>query len=259
MKITTGKKAKPRKLLVYGVPGVGKSTFAAGSSRPIFWATEQGLDDIGPDRLTIDTVQDMTDARNYTVEHADEYDTLVIDGCTGFNDLMLSIVCEPGQAIEDAGEFGKGQGRLLEQWKLYYHRIVNVAESCNMHLVLVAHSEVITFRNPQGDDFDQFAPLLPKRVRAYIRAELDEILFAQYKLRTITEKGDFGRKVTKPIEGGPPERIIVAQDKPACQAKNRLDIEGTLPLTWKAYADKWPAAETTKPTTQTTTTKKASK
>ena len=254
MKIQTGKKAKPRKLLIYGVPGVGKSTFAAGSSRPIFWATEQGLDDIGPDRLTIDTVQDMTDARNYTVEHADEYDTLVIDGCTGFNDLMLSIVCEPGQAIEDAGEFGKGQGRLLEQWKLYYHRIVNVAESCNMHLVLVAHSEVITFRNPQGDDFDQFAPLLPKRVRAYIRAELDEILFAQYKVRTVTNAGEFGRKVTKTVEGGKPERIFIAQDRAACQAKNRLGIETELPLDWKEYAAHWPTK-----TQATTTTKKASK
>ena len=44
--ILTGKQTKPRRTMVYGIHGVGKSTFASQAPRPIFIQTEEGLNGI---------------------------------------------------------------------------------------------------------------------------------------------------------------------------------------------------------------------
>lgn len=45
-KIQTGRSNRPPRLLVYGVEGIGKSTFAAHAPNPIFIQTEDGLDEL---------------------------------------------------------------------------------------------------------------------------------------------------------------------------------------------------------------------
>jgi len=44
--IRCGRDPAPRRAMTYGIQGVGKSTFAAGSEQPIFIQTEDGLADI---------------------------------------------------------------------------------------------------------------------------------------------------------------------------------------------------------------------
>src|SRR5690606_28999732 len=44
--ITCGKRPAPRRCMIHGVQGVGKSTWAATSERPIFIQTEDGLGEI---------------------------------------------------------------------------------------------------------------------------------------------------------------------------------------------------------------------
>ena len=46
MKILKGRQVKPRRVLLYGQEGVGKSTWAAMAPRPIFLDFEDGLGDI---------------------------------------------------------------------------------------------------------------------------------------------------------------------------------------------------------------------
>ena len=44
MKITTGPQPGPQRCLITGVPGVGKSTFAAGAPDALFLQLERGVD-----------------------------------------------------------------------------------------------------------------------------------------------------------------------------------------------------------------------
>ena len=62
--IVKGKTRRPRRVMLYGSHGIGKSTWAAGAPNPIFLATEDGQDDIGVDRTPL--------IRNFTVTNPDK-------------------------------------------------------------------------------------------------------------------------------------------------------------------------------------------
>ncbi|MFN9292481.1 MAG: AAA family ATPase, partial [Planctomyces sp.] len=46
VKITTGKKAVPRRVMLYGTHGIGKSSWAAQAPGVLFLNVEDGLNDI---------------------------------------------------------------------------------------------------------------------------------------------------------------------------------------------------------------------
>ena len=50
MQVIRGRQAKPRRVLLYGQEGVGKSTWAAASPKPIFLDFEDGLNDLDVDK-----------------------------------------------------------------------------------------------------------------------------------------------------------------------------------------------------------------
>ena len=53
--IQRGRQPKPPRVLLYGVEGIGKSTFGSEAPKPIFIQTEDGLDEIDCDRFPLAT------------------------------------------------------------------------------------------------------------------------------------------------------------------------------------------------------------
>ena len=53
--IQHGRQPKPPRVLLYGVEGIGKSTFGSEAPQPIFVQTEDGLDEIDCDRFPLAT------------------------------------------------------------------------------------------------------------------------------------------------------------------------------------------------------------
>ena len=57
--ITRGRSSAPRRLMLYGTHGVGKSTFASCAPQPIFIQTEDGLGGIECDKFPLTTTFDQ--------------------------------------------------------------------------------------------------------------------------------------------------------------------------------------------------------
>ena len=77
---TTGRQTRPRRLMLYGVHGIGKSTFAAESPNAVFLPTEDGIADIDCESYPLSSCFDQF--MHYLQElHDEEHDrsTLVID------------------------------------------------------------------------------------------------------------------------------------------------------------------------------------
>ena len=51
LKVSKGKRQKPRRMFVYGPPGVGKSTFASMAPDSLFIPLEDGVDNLDVSRL----------------------------------------------------------------------------------------------------------------------------------------------------------------------------------------------------------------
>jgi len=82
--VQRGKVAAPRRVLLYGTHGIGKSTFGSMAERPIFIQTEDGLGGIDCERFPLaEKFEDVLAAMAelYTGEH--DYRTVVVDSLVG--------------------------------------------------------------------------------------------------------------------------------------------------------------------------------
>jgi hypothetical protein len=92
--IQKGRTAMPRRVMLYGVHGVGKSTFGAMAETPVFITTEEGTNDIDCDRFPLATTfGDVLNSLSalYSEEHG--YQTVVIDSLDWLERLIWAEVC----------------------------------------------------------------------------------------------------------------------------------------------------------------------
>jgi len=108
-------------MLIYGAPGVGKTTFASTAPKPLIIDLENGsLALVGKnvDIAQVDTLQDAREAIKYALEHG--YQTVVIDSITRYAELLLDEILRENKRetarIQDWGEGVKRIKKLI--WTL---------------------------------------------------------------------------------------------------------------------------------------------
>ncbi len=234
--ITTGKQPKPRRVMLYGTHGIGKSTFGSMAPAPVFLQTEDGLGEIDCARLPLaKSFEDAMGALKalYMEEH--EFKTLVVDSLDWLEQLVWAEVCRKKnvQNIEDIG-YAKGYTFAVSEWRMFLEGLDALRNHKNMTIILIAHSKIERFENPETDVYDRYTPRLHKHASAVVQEWCDEVLFANYKIFTKTSEEGFNKKRTQGVGSG--ERIIRTTERPAHLAKNRLNLPDELPLDWNEYA-----------------------
>lgn len=234
--VQDGPVAAPRRTLLYGVHGVGKSTFGAMAEQAIFVQTEDGLSNINCRRLPVATkYADVIAALGelYTAPHG--YRTVVIDSVDWLERLIWADVCQKRgvESIEDIG-YGKGYVFALTNWRDVLAGLDALRNERGMAVVLIAHAQIEKFANPETDTYDRYSPRLQKLASALIQEWCDEVLFATYRIHTRTTNEGFDRKRVQGIGTG--ERILRTTERPAHVAKNRLCLPDELPLDYSLYA-----------------------
>jgi hypothetical protein len=235
--VVQGRVQKPIRALVWGVEGIGKSTFGSNAPSPIFLGAEDGTTELDVARFPEpSTWQDVFDAVTEltTAEHS--YRTLVLDTLDWLEPLCWEHVCAKPDArgkritsIEDFG-YGKGYAAALDEWRRLLSAIERLRNTRNMHVVLLAHGWIKPFKNPDGPDYDRHELKLHPKAGGLLKEWCDAVLFANYE--TLTHEAN-GR--TKGVSTG--ARVLHSQRRAAFDAKNRYDLPETLPLDWEAFAE----------------------
>ncbi len=235
--IQKGKRTLPRRVMLYGVHGIGKSTFGANAPVPIFLPTEDGIADIDCHSFPIAESYDefVGYARDLATENH-EYRTLVVDSIDWLERLIWHKV-EADQKvsnIEDIG-YGKGYQFALSYWAEVVKAFDWLRLNKSMHIVLIAHAKVEKFNNPETEAYDRYSPKLHKSASAYVQEWCDDVLFANY--RTFTRSEDQGFNKSRTIAAGSGERVVRTTERPAHVAKNRCNLPDEIALDWRAYAE----------------------
>jgi hypothetical protein len=225
--------ASPR-VLVYGIEGIGKSTFAAGAPDPIFILTEDGLGSLDvehfPIAQSLDNVMDAIGAL-YAEDHP--YKTVVLDSL----DWLEAIIHREMEAKHDAKDLAYGKGAMIaaQQWRDVLDGLNALRNDKQMTVILLAHNTIKRFDSPEVEPFDRYQPKLQERSSAVVREWADAVMFANYK--TIVKKDDvgFNKTVARGISSG--ERMLYTTERPAYMAKNRYNLPDSIPLTWDAFAN----------------------
>jgi len=233
--VQSGKRPQPRRAMVYGTHGVGKSTFGAMSDRPIFIQTEDGLGEIDCDKFPLaETFDQVIGAISELYAEKHPYRTVVIDSLDWLERLIWSEVCKK-RGVKNIEEipYAKGYAFAIDLWREFLEGLNALRNERGMGVILLAHSKIEKFENPETETYDRYSPRLQKLASAILQEWCDEVLFATYKV--YTKKLDEGFSQTRTQGIGSGERILRTTERPAHVAKNRLNLPDELPLDWNAY------------------------
>lgn len=169
------------KMVLYGEPGVGKSTFAAGAPRPFFITTDgnyEYLEDFcgmrPEDHQQCFSWAEMKKAfaRDFT-----NYDTIVVDLLEDSYLWADNEFCRDNKLlhISDLG-YGKGYGILGNEFFIEYQKLLGLPKN----IILLMHGVTEVLKDRRGVEYSKYGPSkllrdklitqLEGRVRFFVRA-----------------------------------------------------------------------------------------
>lgn len=234
--VRRGPAPRPRRTVLYGVHGIGKSSWAAQWPGAVFVPTEDGISDL--DVASFPLCRDMTDAYQAIIELGGgehEFKTVVIDSADWMERLIWKKVCENDgkKAITDF-PYGTGYGKSASIFSDVLGAL-NCCRDVGMSVVIIAHCEIKRFENPEGDSYDRYVPKLHRDTAALLQEWADEVLFACYKVNVRkTDEGGFSKE--RGVGLGTGERVVRTTERPAHLAKNRLGLPDEIPLSFDEYS-----------------------
>lgn len=237
MNIRRGKLPGARKYVLYGVEGIGKSTFAAKFPDPIFIDTEDSTKEMDVARFDKPSSWEMLlQEVQYVVEHPDICKTLVIDTIDWAEKLCIKSVCARYQKSSiEAFDYGKGYTITYETFGGLLNLLGDVTEK-GISVLLIGHAT--TKRQDLPEEFgsyDRWGLNLidsPKCSNAkMVREWTDVLLFANYKTLVVAAD-DKGKK--HKAQGG--KRVMYTSHHPCWDAKNRLGLPEEMPLDYTPLA-----------------------
>lgn len=232
--VTRGQLHKPLRVLLYGVEGVGKSTFGAAAPSPIFLASEDGTATLDVARFPEPQCwSDVLDAIDTLTTEPHDFRTLVIDTLDWLEPLCWAqVVAEGGPKIKSIEDFGYGKGYVaaLDQWRGLLARLERMRTARGMHVIMLAHSWVKPFKNPEDDDYDRYELKLHAKAGGLLKEWCDAVLFARHDETTARDEKT---KRTRGVSSG--ARVICTSRTAAYDAKNRHDLPPTMPLSWADF------------------------
>jgi hypothetical protein len=229
--VTKGRVERPRRIVLVGTEGIGKSTFAGQSPTPIFLGAEDGTSELDVTRLPEPrTWDDALDAIHLLTVEEHDYKTFVVDTLDWLEPLCWAHVCALGKksSIEEFG-YGKGYVEALDKWRIFLSRLDALRSKRSMGVILIAHSWIKPFKNPEGEDFDRYEMKLHAKASGLIKEWADAVLFAHYETFAAASK----EKRAKGVSTG--ARLIHTTRTAAWDAKNRYGLPDSLPLSWDDF------------------------
>lgn len=223
----------PYRLIVHGTDGVGKSTFAADAPAPIFLGAEDGTGHLDVARFPApECWQDIRDAVRTLTNEPHDFKTLAVDSLDWVEPHIWQHVCNTAGAdtIEEVGGgYGKGYTAALDLWRSLLSDLERLQAAKGMHVILIAHSLIKMFKNPEGDDFERYTIKLNDKAAGLCREWAKGVYFANFETFAVKEKS----KRVKGVSTG--ARLLYTQRTAAYDAKDRYLVGESLPLSWADF------------------------
>ncbi|QQX80833.1 ATP-binding protein [Shewanella sp. KX20019] len=244
--IQTGIQTKPLRVLIYGVPGCGKSTWAAAANnslKTIFIPTEDGCDELDVAKFPkAKTWAEVLDYLAYLYEAEHDYKVVVLDSITATEQLIRNIVAKEYAAEENEPEitfekipWGKGYKRAAEK----VQTLMNACDALRnkgMQTILIGHSGIKPFHDIcSADQWDQYKLSCHEQIASPIIAWADCVFFVNYD-RTAASVGEGFKKRTIGRDAG--RRIMFTECRATHEAKcrvSRLELKEKEELNGRAF------------------------
>ncbi len=244
LNITTGRVARPQKLVFYGVEGIGKTSLAAQTPEPLFIDTEGGTAHLDVRRLQKpETWEELLALIREVAATPDVCRTLVIDTADWAEQMAIDHICQkykqPG--IESFG-YGKGYTFLSEEFARMLAACDEVIRS-GKNVVITAHAKMRKQELPdEAGAFDRWELKLSKQTAPLLKEWPDALLFLNFKTLVVATESN-----THKAQGG--KRVIYTSHHPCWDAKNRHNLPEEMELSYESIVPVFDSSKTTQQTT----------
>jgi len=238
-KITKTKVSAPPKILIYGEPGVGKTTFSTSAPKSILFNIEKG----GADRIECfrmfqkepETLQEIAEAINALIEQDHDFKWIAVDTIDWLEMMLMDEICRVNKVARiDALAYGKGYQIMLEYWQRFIKKLEELQEKRKMGVILIAHDQITQVRDPLTDPYDRHSLALNKNSANIITQWVEEIGFVHKELAVVTYSENFGQKKKKAISEN--ERIISFDPcNESYLSKTRIGMPAKIALDWAEF------------------------
>lgn len=233
---------KPPRIVVYGKPGVGKTTFAACAENPIFILTEEGLGDLEVPHFPLcTTYNEVLECLAALATSDHDYKTVVVDSLDALEQLIWNSTCKRMNysSIEAPG-WGKGYREANTEWTEFLSYIDALRDEKNMTVIVIAHSVYTHIDDPEQPAYDTSTLNLHKYAIPLIVDKFDIVGFAAQQVYQATDavSGKKDEKRVRAIAGT--KRELRLSISPAFTAKNRYHMPAIIPLDYEEFAKHLP-------------------
>lgn len=239
-RLVIGRQPRPLRIVIYGVDGIGKSSFAAAAPKPIFLCAEDGTAHLDVVRFpTVETWNDILDAIGVLYDQEHEFQTLVLDSADWAEQVARDAVCvENNVPSIESISYGKGWVYSQEKFSQLL-RGLDALYAKGMHIIVVAHAQIKPFNDPEHEAYDRYSLKLDKRADPLFREWADYVLFANWDTR-VDQKTDRQGKPLPGLDGKAKaksygKRLLFTQRSAAFDAKRRFAIPDRLELDWNLF------------------------
>lgn len=225
-------KIEPMKVLIYGVEGIGKTTFASKFPDPIFIDTEGSTGFINARKLPNPTSWTMILDELEDIKSEPRGKTLIIDTLDWAERLAKKYLMDKNKwAAIDSTNYGSRYVALSDEIGKLLNKLTEIKD-VGINVVITAHAETKKHELPdEMGQYDKYTLKLEKRDASLAQEWADMILFFNYKTTIITDSKSDSKKAT----GG--QRVMYTTHKPAWDAKNRLGLPDELPIDFEAIRE----------------------
>lgn len=234
--ISRGKIKKPVFMIIYGLDGCGKTTFAAEAPGSINLGPEEGSNEIDTARFeNIKSFSDVRKAVHRLINEDMGFETLALDSLDWMEASMWKEQCklQGKESIQDTfGSYGKWVDGTNTIWYDFIADLKILREKRNMNIIAIAHSQVKKFDDPSHPaPYDRYQLKLAEKAAAIWREAVECILFANFEV--MTKKENKNDKKAKAYGDG--NRVVYTERRPSFDAKNRYGLPFELPLGWSHF------------------------
>lgn len=224
----------PLGIVLYGPSGVGKTSFAAQFPSPLFIvdSQEEGIRDLVAyrqvkkpiDVLTVTSFTELLGVCRDVRKNYPNVRTVIFDSLTGMELLCFKYHCETyfnnDWSAKGFFSFFRGPRNAAKTDWPDFLGVVEFIRQLNINVILIGHSVIKAYSNPEGSDYDRFNVYLDKETWAATHRWAQAVFFLNFYTEILKEEGDSRTKAKGDIR-----RFLYPTHSPAYDAKNRFGMD----------------------------------
>ena len=233
--IKRGVTQEPIRIVLHGVPGVGKTTFAADIPGAVFVGPEDGAGDLDIPRIVVGTWAELLSVLAAFLSEPTDFRVIVLDTIDWIERLLHQSIAKGASMEKAEGGYGKAYKLAAEETLKLTQTLDAIRSRRRMAIVALAHTAIVKFDDPEDQAYDRYQVRLHKESVTIWSDWADCVLFANFDVKIKRTGDDVSKGKGKALDREPP-RVLYTSRRPAFDAKNRYKLDHEIPLSWADFS-----------------------